>query len=77
MLLPFANEVTPKGEGGQKSGRGGGQTKFYPYRKKRGKQSLSHAEGGGGHNKVWGNFNTVQFSFSYTEGGCDMFPPFS
>ena len=35
--------------------------KFYPYENGGGgaKKSLSHAEGGGGHNKFWGSFCAV------------------
>ena len=49
------------GGGGYKTGGGGvgRQVKFYPYKKREGGgKSFSHPEGGGGHNKFWGRFNT-------------------
>ena len=55
MKLPLRDVRALWGRRGG-NGRGGGQTKFYPYRKKRGKQSLSHAEGGGGAQQGLGKF---------------------
>ena len=33
--------------------------KFYSFEKGGGRNSFSHAEGGGGHNKFWGSFYMV------------------
>ena len=44
--------------------------KFYPYEKEGGgRKRFSHAEGGGGAEKVLGSFYAVAWSFSHIEGG--------
>ena len=45
--------------------------KFYPYEKGGGAEKVlaMHAEGGGGHKKFWGSFDTVACSFSHIEEG--------
>ena len=45
MLRPIKGLVTNYGEGGQQNGRGE-HVKFYPYGKRAGEKSFSHAEGG-------------------------------
>ena len=51
--------------GGNKTVGGGGQVKFYPYKRAGGK-SDSHAEGG--HKQFSGIFNIRARSFSHSEG---------
>ena len=55
-------------------GGGGGQVKFYHYKRKglAAAKVLAILKGrGGGHNTYWGSFNTGAWSFSYTGAGGD------
>ena len=51
--------ISYRKKGGGPTKRKGEQVKFYPCEKRRGGggKSLSHAKGGGGHNKFWDSFN--------------------
>ena len=67
-----------RGGGGLQNGRGGGQVKFYPYKKgDGGGKRFSHA--GRGVQEVLGSFEVRALSFSHAEvggGGGKKFPPF-
>ena len=51
--------VTNYGEGGYKTGRGGGHVKFYPYEKWGGGAEKVLAMLKGGHKQFWGSFYAV------------------
>ena len=60
-----------QGEGPTRRQGGEGKAIFTPTKKGGGggcRNSLSHPEGGGGHNKFLGSFNMGYLGFSHTEG---------